>query len=71
MSTKIIYPLSNGSVALVIPSGDIPIEEVAQKDVPSGVPYLFIEEEELPNGLFFFEAWEADFSTPDGYGAGA
>ena len=65
----IIYPQSNGSVALVSPTGEIAIEEVARKDVPADVPFLYVNSEDLPD-LDFFEAWEADFSNPDGYGIG-
>lgn len=65
----IIHPTSNGNVCLVIPTGAIPVEEVARKDVPSGVPYLFVTADQLPDDTFF-DAWEADFSNPDGFGIG-
>lgn len=68
---QIIYPLPNGGICLVTPTGEIPVEEVARKDVPAGVPYLFVPDEQVPTDHTFFEAWEADFSTPDGYGIGA
>lgn len=66
----IIYPNNIGGISLVIPTGDLALEEVARKDVPSGVPFLFVSHEHLPD-QDFFEAWEADFSNPDGYGIGA
>lgn len=71
MSQAIIYPQSNGSIALVMPTGELPIEDVALKDVPAGVPYLFVDATDVPQDLTFFEAWEADFSNPDGHGIGA
>lgn len=68
--TSIIYPnLDGNGIAVVYPTGDLPVEEVARKDVPAGTPYLFIEEAELPS-MDFRNAWEADFSNPDGYGIG-
>lgn len=45
------------------------IEEVAKKDTPRGVPFLILEESELPLDVPT-EAWEVDFSNPDGYGLG-
>lgn len=72
MTRSIIYPQDNGSVVHVMPAHDcgIPFEEIARKDVPAGVPYLFVNDADLPD-LEFFDAWEADFSSPDGYGIGA
>jgi homogentisate 1,2-dioxygenase len=65
----IVYP-NNGSLALVIPTGELSIEEVARKDVPAGSPYKFVTSDQLPDNDFF-DAWEADFSSPDGHGIGA
>ena len=45
---------------------------MALKDVPAGTPYLIVNPAtDLPPDFDFFEAWEADFSTPDGHGIGA
>ena len=71
MATAIIYPQDNGTVALVIPTGELPIEDVAQKDVPAGTPYLLIDTSDIPADRTFRGAWEADFGTPDGHGIGA
>ena len=68
---NIIYPQDNGNIALVIPTGELSIEDVAQKDVPAGVPYLIVDSADVPEDHTFFGAWEADFSNPDGYGLGA
>ena len=69
--TRILYPMSNGGVAVVSPTGELPIEDVCQKDVPAGTPYLIVEDDVIPSDRSFRNAWEADFSTPDGYGIGA
>lgn len=48
----------------------IPLSEVARKDVPAGFPYRIFRKEELPDDHTFFNAFEMDFSNPDGYGIG-
>jgi hypothetical protein len=68
---RIIYPTPDGGVAVIIPTGELPIEDVAQKDVPAGVPYLLADVTDIPEDRTFRGVWEADFSNPDGYGIGA
>lgn len=67
MRTLIIHP-NEISITILVPTGEIPIEEVAKKDVPLNVPYLFISENDIPD-LEFHAAFEVDFSNPDGVGA--
>jgi len=69
MPNYLIYPKADGGVAVVIPTGEVPLEMVAQKDVPTGTPYKIISSEDLPADRFFRDAWEADFANPDGQGA--
>lgn len=71
MSKVIVYSQNNGNLAVVLPTGELPLNEVARKDVPAGVPYLIVDESDVPADETFFNAWEADFTTPDGYGIGA
>jgi hypothetical protein len=71
MTSAILYLQSNGAVAIVIPTGELPVNDVAQKDVPAGVPYLIVDIANIPEDHTFFNAWEADFSNPDGHGIGA
>ena len=68
---RIIYQNESGGVAVIIPTGELSIEEVAAKDVPAGTPYLIVEDDVIPSDRTFRGAWEADFSNPDGYGIGA
>lgn len=72
MDQFIIHPQANGSISLIMPAPDcgLTIEEIARKDVPAGVPYLIVDRADLPTDFEFFNAWEADFSNPDGYGIG-
>lgn len=62
---RIIYPLPDGGVAIVIPAGELPIEQVAAKDVPAGVPYRIIDASEVPSDRTFRAAWTADFSEEE------
>ena len=70
-TSRIIFQTESGGVAVIIPTGELPIEAVAQKDVPAGAPFLFIESDDVPSDRAFRGAWEADFSSPHGYGIGA
>ena len=68
---KILYPLAEGGVCVLHPTGELPFEDVCQKDVPAGTPYLIVEDDVIPSDRSFRNAWEADFSNPDGHGIGA
>ena len=69
----IIYPNDDGGISVICPSPNTKytIEEIALKDVPKGQPYRIIEHTEIPADRTFREAWEADFTTPEGFGIGA
>ena len=57
------------SVLVPAPNCELSLEEICVKDVPTGVPYRIIDSSELPADREFRNAWEADFTNPDGYGA--
>ncbi len=65
-----IFP-DNTSIRVLYsaPECELSFEEICAKDVPTGVPYLVIDSSQLPADREFRNAWEADFSNPDGYGA--
>lgn len=69
---RIIYPTQDG-IDIIIPAPEckLSVEEIAKKDVPAGVPYKIIETADVPSDRTFREAWEADFTNPDGHGIGA
>jgi hypothetical protein len=69
----IIYPNDQGGIAIILPAPGcgIPLEEIARKDVPAGVPFRIIDASAIPTDRTYREAWTADFSAPDGYGIGA
>lgn len=68
MGQVIIYPTDDGGIAVVHPTGELPVEEVARKDVPQATPYLVVPKDDMPADRTFRAAWEADFSEPDGEG---
>jgi len=55
MAQVIIYE-QNGQVALCIPTGELPIEQVLAKDCPAGA--IIIDDSELPTDNEYFNAWE-------------
>lgn len=71
MSQIILYPNDNG-ISVIVPSKNcgLTIEEIAQKDVPAGVPYKIVQESDIPSDRTFRGAWEAEFTEPDGTGIG-
>jgi hypothetical protein len=54
---KIIYQTETG-VAIITPTGELSIEEVAAKDVPAGVPYRIVQDNEVPTDRTFRNAWK-------------
>jgi hypothetical protein len=71
MNQRIIYQNENGGVTIIIPTGELAFEEVCRKDVPAGVPYKIVGVADIPSDRTFRDAWEADFTNPDGVGIGA
>ena len=69
--SKILFQNSDGGLSVIHPTGELPIEDLCQKDVPAGTPYLVVEDDAIPSDRSFRNAWEADFSNPDGHGIGA
>jgi hypothetical protein len=69
---KIIYNQENGNIAVLHPAPEWPgtMEELAQKDVPTGLKYLIVEDSVIPTDRTFRNAWEiADSELTDGVGA--
>jgi hypothetical protein len=52
----IIYKTDKGNVAVTVPTGELPIEEVLVKDCPVGA--IIVDNSELPADNEFFDAWE-------------
>ena len=60
MSKLIIYKTENNGVAIIIPSPNWKgtIEELAAKDVPTGVPYKIVDSKDIPSDRTFRNAWK-------------
>jgi hypothetical protein len=59
---KIIYPTETG-VAIITPTGELSIEEVAAKDVPAGVPFRIVNDDEVPTDRTFRNALKYDLTV--------
>ena len=69
---RIIYQNENGGVSVVIPAPECPLtlEQIAAKDVPTGVPYWFVDASDIPTDRTERDAWAlTDMPEPDGVGA--
>ena len=53
---KIIYKTETG-IAILHATGELSIEAVAQKDVPAGVSYRIVNDDEVPSDRTFRNAW--------------
>ena len=63
--TRIIFQNESGGVSVIIPTGELPIEEVAAKDVPKGIAYEIVEDDAIPADRFFRNAWVANGAAVD------
>jgi hypothetical protein len=71
MDKRIVYTTPDGGVAVIIPTGELPVTEVARKDVPQGVSYKIVDLADIESTISdrtFRGAWEAEDFTPDGFG---
>jgi len=79
--SKIIF-IEEGTVSFIVPARDesmpinsatgekFTIEEIAKKDVPTGLKYKIIDDADLPTDESFRDAWTVDESDlTDGVGA--
>ena len=72
MHNCIIYQQTDQSVAILIPAEcGLTLEQIGQKDVPSGAPFWIVDASTIPADRTFRDAWELDeaaMGVPDGYG---
>ena len=69
---RIIFKTPENTVSVLIPSPNWSgtMEELAKKDVPTGLKYKIVEDEVIPSDRSFRNAWEVDESElTDGVGA--
>lgn len=57
----ILYPnTETGGVVILFPvlACGLTLEQIAEKDVPQGLPYTIVDADTLPPDLIFRDAWE-------------
>jgi|TARA_B100000085_G_C18320209_1_gene421952 hypothetical protein len=57
ISQRVIYPLSNGGVAIVIPSPETKSLQQLIDTVPAGRSYQVVDQSEIPSDRTFRDAW--------------
>lgn len=64
MNQVIIFENDNGGVSTCVPTGEIPIEAVMEKDVPKGRGARIVQHSSLPwQNNDFYDAWEMDATS--------
>ena len=69
---KIIYKREDGGVSVLHPTSEWSgtMQELAQKDVPTGLKYKIVEDAVIPTDRSFRNAWEVnEKDLTDGVGA--
>lgn len=67
-----IFPNTEGTISVLVPAPNsgLTLEQVCAKDIPTGVPFRYLDTEVTPlPDREFRNAWTANFDNPDGYGA--
>ena len=65
MEKVVLYPNDSGGIAIVFPTGEVAVEDVAKRDIPKGKPFKYMAIDDLPQNL---DDVQADFTSPDGFG---
>lgn len=61
MANVIIFTNDTGGVSICTPTGELPIEQVQSRDIPSSVRSYIVNSADLPeDDNDFFNAWEQD-----------
>jgi len=60
MNKRILYKNPEGGVAVIVPTGELSVEETAKKDVPTGLSYKIVDVSEIPSDRTFRNAWDID-----------
>jgi len=71
MDKRIIYKNTDGSIGIIIPADcGLTVEEIAQKDVPTGLNYKIVDVSDILSDRTFRNAWTIDDGElTDGVGA--
>ncbi len=61
MDKRIIYKNTDGSIVIIIPANcNLTVEQIAQKDVPTGLKYKIVNVSEILSDRTFRNAWTID-----------
>jgi ribosomal protein S12 len=61
MDKRIIYKKTDGSIKIIIPANcGLTVEQIAQKDVPTGLKYKIVNVSEISSDRTFRNAWTID-----------
>ena len=61
MDKRIIYKNTDGNISIIIPADcGLTVEQIAQKDVPTGLNYKIVDVSEVPSDREFRDAWTID-----------
>jgi len=71
---RIIYKRTDGGITIIVPTPDalqtMTVEQIAQKDVPTGFNYKIVNVSEISSDRTFRDAWTIDDAElTDGVGA--
>lgn len=71
---KIIYKNEDGGISIITPTPEslksMTIEDIALKDVPTSIPFVIVEDSEIPTDRTFRNAWTInEEALIDGVGA--
>lgn len=75
MEKRILYKQTDGTLCVIIPAPKClatgkTVEQIAAKDVPSGLAYKIVDVDQVPTDRTFRDAWTiADSELTDGTGA--
>lgn len=57
---KIVYKTVDNEIYTLQPVADMPIEDIAQKDVPAGATYVIVNDADVPADWEFMQSWIVD-----------
>ena len=71
MNERIVYQNADGGVAIIIPANcGLTAEQIAAKDVPTGLPYKIVDAADIPTDRTSRNDWFVDAAElTDGVGS--
>ena len=61
MDKRIIYKNADGTISIIIPADcGLTVEQIAQKDVPTGLNYKIVDVSDISSDRTFRNAWTID-----------